>query len=364
MESEQRWRSVVENPIFGVSFIDQQHRFIATNPTYQRMIGYTNEELRQLTPLDLSVAGEREVNEILFKELQQGKRHHFEMVKQLRRKDGSLIWIQLYVFAIPDAETKTQLTFGMMQDITESKRAHDALEATRAELARAARFNHLGAMTASIAHEINQPLAAMVANSNAALRWLANAPADIEEARAALQRIRNDGHRAAEVVEGIRAMFKNDGQKRVLLDINQLIREVLALVQSELLGRRISLDAALHEDLPQVMADRVQLQQVIMNLITNAIDAMASVTDRPRVLRIKSEIRNGDAVVVAIEDTGAGIDPGKMDRLFDPFFTTKPDGMGVGLSICRSIVEAHNGDLRTSAGAEHGSVFWFDLPIR
>jgi signal transduction histidine kinase len=203
-----------------------------------------------------------------------------------------------------------------------------------------------------------------VANSNAALRWLANAPADIEEVRAALQRIRNDGHRAAEVVEGIRAMFKNDGQKRVLLDINQLIREVLALVQSELLGRRISLDAALHEDLPQVMADRVQLQQVIMNLITNAIDAMASVTDRPRVLRIKSEIRNRDAVVVAIEDTGAGIDPGKMDRLFDPFFTTKPDGMGVGLSICRSIVEAHNGHLRASAGAQHGSVFWFELPIR
>jgi len=184
-ESEARWRSVVENPIFGISFVDQQHRFVATNPTYQRMVGYTNEELRKLTPLDISVPGERELNELLFKELQQGKRQHFEMVKQLRRKDGTLVWIQLYVFAIPDAETKTQLSFGMMQDITDIKRAHDELETTRAELVRVARMNRLGAMTASIAHEVNQPLGAMVANANAALRWLAKAPPDLDETRAA-----------------------------------------------------------------------------------------------------------------------------------------------------------------------------------
>jgi PAS domain S-box-containing protein len=363
-KSEDRWRSVVENPIFGISFLDQQHRFITTNPAYQRMVGYTNDELRQLTPLDISVPGEREVNEMLFKELRDGKRQHFEMVKQLRRKDGKLIWIQLYVFSIPDIETKAQHMFGMMQDITESKRSQDALEATRAELARVARINRFGAMTASIAHEINQPLAAMVANANAAQRWLANAKPDLGEVRAALKRIGDDGHRAADLVQGIRAMFKNDGQKRVLVDVNQLIREVLALVQGRFVERRVSVFTELSADLPQVRAERVQLQQVIMNLVTNAIDAMEPITDRPQILRATSEIRDGERVVVAIEDSGTGIDPEKLDRLFDTFFTTKPHGMGMGLSICRSIIEAHNGRLWATAGAQYGSVFSFELPTR
>jgi PAS domain S-box-containing protein len=363
-KSEDRWRSVVENPIFGISFIDQNHRFITTNQTYQRMVGYTNDELRQLTPLDISVPGEREVNEMLFKELREGKRQHFEMIKQLRRKDGRLVWIQLYVFAIPDIETNEQLMFGMMQDITESKRSKDALAATRAELVRVARVNRFGAMTASIAHEINQPLAAMVANANAAQRWLSNPTPDLDEVRAALKRIGSDGHRAAELVQGIRAMFRNDGQKRILVDLNHLVREVLALVQGDLLERRVSVYTELSADVPQVMADRVQLQQVIMNLVTNAMDAMGPVTDRHPILRVKSEIRGGDSVVVAVEDSGTGIDPDKMDRLFDTFFTTKPDGMGMGLSICRSIIEAHSGRVWASAGVPHGSVFRFELPVK
>jgi PAS domain S-box-containing protein len=363
-KSEDRWRSVVENPIFGISFIDQKHRFVATNQTYQRMVGYTNDELRQLTPLDISVPGEREVNEMLFKELREGKRQHFEMIKQLRRKDGRLVWIQLYVFGIPDVETNEPLMFGMMQDITESKRSKDALAATRAELARVARVNRFGAMTASIAHEINQPLAAMVANANAAQRWLSNATPDLDEVRAALKRIGSDGHRAAELVQGIRAMFRNDGQKRVLVDLNQLVREVLALVHGDLLERRVSVYTELSADVPQVMADRVQLQQVIMNLVTNAMDAMGPLTDRQPILRVKSEIRGGDSVVVAVEDSGTGIDPEKMDRLFDTFFTTKPDGMGMGLSICRSIIEAHSGRVWASAGTPHGSVFRFELPVK
>ena len=289
--SEERWRSVLENPIFGISLVDHQHHFIATNRTFQTMIGYTDKELLQLTPLDISIAGEREVNAILFNELQQGQRQHYEMVKQLRRKDGKLIWIQLYVFAIPDAETKAKFTFGMMLDITENKQSQDALQAMRAELARVERMNRLNAMTASIAHEINQPLGAMVANANAAQRWLANAtPGHLEEARAALKQINNDGHRAAELIQGIRAIFRNDVQKRILIDINRVVREVLELAQGELLKRHISVEIELNEELPTLTADRIQLQQVIMNLITNAIDAMESVTDRLRILRVKSEI--------------------------------------------------------------------------
>ena len=363
--SEERWRSIVENPIFGISFLDQHGRFITTNPTYQRMTGYTNEELRGLTPLDISVAGEREVNEFLLNELREGKRQHYEMVKQLIRKDGGLIWIQLYVFAIQDPKTKTLLIFGVTFDITESKLAQDALQATRAELAHVSRMNRLGALTASIAHEINQPLAAIVSNANAAMRWLENTTPDhLDEARALVKQIANEGHRAAEVVEGVRSLFKNDDQSRVLLDINQLVREVLALVQGELLKHRISVDIELNENLPQIMADRVQLQQVVMNLVSNAIDAMESVTDRRKILRVKSAIGDGDAVLVTIEDSGTGIDPEKVDRLFDTFFTTKLHGTGMGLSICRSIIEAHNGHLWASAGAQYGSTFSFELPTK
>ncbi len=361
--SEERWRSMVDNPLFGITFLDQHGRFITTKPTYQRMTGYTNEELRGLTPLDISVAGEREVNEFLLKELQEGKRQHYEIVKQLVRKDGGLIWIQLYVFAIPDPKTTSLLIFGVTFDITESKLAQDALQATRAELAHVSRMNSLGALTASITHEINQPLAAMVSNANAAIRWLENATPDhLDEARTAVKRIANDGHRAAEVVEGIRSLFKNDGQNRVLLDVNQLIREVFALVQGDLLKHRISVDIELNENLPQVMADRAQLQQVVMNLVMNAMDAMEPITDRRNILRMKSAIRDDNAVVVTIEDSGTGIDPKRVDRLFDAFFTTKPHGTGMGLSICRSIVEAHNGRLWASAGAHYGSVFSFELP--
>ncbi len=159
-------------------------------------------------------------------------------------------------------------------------------------------------------------------------------------------------------------MFKKDSQNRVLLDINQLVREVLVLVQDELFKCRISLDTELTENLPQVMADRVQLQQVVMNLVTNAMDAMEPIVDRQKLLRVKSAIRDGDIVVVAIEDSGTGIDADKVDRLFDTFFTTKRHGMGMGLPICRSIIEAHNGRLEVSAGAQCGSVFRFELPTK
>ena len=244
------------------------------------------------------------------------------------------------------------------------KRVQDAAEATRAELSRAGRINRFGTMTASIAHEINQPLAAIAANTQAALRWLANTTPNLDEARAALERISRDSQRAVDVVVGLRAMFKNDRQNRILLDINQLVREVLVLVQGELFKRRISLETELTENLAQVMADRVQLQQVVMNLVTNAMDAMDPIADRPKLLRVKSANLDGDIVAVAIEDSGTGIEAGKVDRLFDAFFTTKPNGMGMGLSICRSIIEAHNGRLGVSAGARYGSVFQFELPTK
>ena len=360
--SEERWRSIFETSALGISIFDQDLRYIAANPAFRAMLGYTDEELRQLTPLDITVEEGRETGQIRLAELQQGKVDHYEVVKQYRRKDGKVIWGHSSVAQV--VESRPKMFIGTMVDITESKRAQDGIEAARGELRRVARMNRLGAMTASIAHEINQPLAAIAANTSAALRWLANATPNLDEARAALEGIGRDSRRAGDVVEGIRAMFKNEGQNRVLLDINQLVREVLVLVQGELFKRGISLDTELTENLPQVMADRVQLQQVVMNLVTNAMDAMEPIVDRQKLLRVESAIKDGDIVVVAIEDTGTGIDADKVDRLFDTFFTTKPNGMGMGLSICRSIIEAHNGRLGVSAGAQYGSVFRFELPTK
>ena len=361
--SEERWRSLLDNPIFGVTFLDEQQRFITTNRTFQNMVGYSDQELRQLTPLDISVPGEREINEDLFREMRQGKRQHYEMVKQLQCKNGNLIWVHLYVFAITDRKSGTRVSFGIAFDITEKKQAQDALQETRTELARVGRMNQMVAMTGSIAHEIKQPIAAIVASANAGLRWLERTKPDVDETRAVLQAIVRDGHRVDSVIKGIRTIFKGDAETRVSVDLNEVIREVLALAQAEYRNRPIEVHTDLDENLPRLPADRVQLQQVIFNLIANAIDAMDTVIDRTRSLRVVSEPRGRDSVVVTIEDTGIGIAPENIDRIFNSFVTTKSDGMGMGLAICRSIIEAHGGILSASPGYPHGAVFQIVLPV-
>jgi signal transduction histidine kinase len=217
-------------------------------------------------------------------------------------------------------------------------------------------------ITASIAHEVNQPLTAIVANANAGLRWLGGPTPDLEEARAALTRIVNAGLHAGKVIESTRSIFTNDQRRRALIDLNELISNVLVLDSRDLKMRGVSLQIEF-ERLPLVVADRVQLQQVLLNLIKNAIDAMDTVTDRARVLNVKSEVYQPNAVLVSVEDSGTGIGLNELDRIFDAFFTTKTNGTGMGLAICRSIIEAHNGRLWASPHIPNGSVFQFMLPI-
>ena len=360
--SEDRWQSLLENPIFGVNLLDEHQRYITANQTYQTMLGYSIDELRQLTPLDLSVPGEREINEALIREMQEGKRQHFEMIKRLRRKDGKLIWISLYVFAITDRKSGANLTFGIAFDITEKKQAQDALQEMRAELARNARINQMVAMTGSIAHEINQPLSAIVANASAGLRWLERTTPDVDETRTVLQEIVDEGHRAGEIIKGIRAMFRADDKSRVSVDLNELVREVLVLTQDERRNWQIEVHTELDKNLPSVTADRVQLQHVLFNLMTNAIDAMESVTDRNRILRVKSKPNGSAGVLITVEDSGIGIAPENINRIFSAFFTTKSHGMGLGLAICRSIVESHGGRLSASPNYPHGAAFQIVLP--
>jgi C4-dicarboxylate-specific signal transduction histidine kinase len=271
------------------------------------------------------------------------------------RKSGEEFPVELSIAPIPGP---TMLFVGCLRDLTE----RNALRQARAEVARNAQRMAMGEMAASIVHEINQPLAAIVTNASAAMRWLAQASPDLEEARAALKRITSDSQRATDVTTEIRLMFKNDGVAMAELDVNDLVRDVLALVRGEVERRRVLVRTDLAESLPRISANLVQLRQVLVNLVVNATDAMSAVADRPRVLSLKSAAHDLDRLSLTIADTGTGIDPGIVESIFDPFFTTKSHGMGMGLSICRSVVESLGGKLSASPAHSHGAVFRIVFP--
>jgi C4-dicarboxylate-specific signal transduction histidine kinase len=230
------------------------------------------------------------------------------------------------------------------------------------ELARMNRVATAGELSASIAHEVNQPLAAMVANANAVLRFLASATPDLEDARAALKSVVSDGHRAGEIVGSVRAMFKKDNEEKKPVEINDVVRDVIGLMRGELAAREIIVQTQLSDPLPLVLGRSGQLQQVILNLVRNAAEAMDSVSDRARVLTVKSAICQPDGILVSVEDSGPGIDPNDAEQIFGSFYTTKSQGMGMGLSVCRSIVGAHGGRLWASPGVDAGAVFNIQLP--
>ena len=361
--SEERWRSVFAHSTFGLTLIDPSMRYLMANAAFQAMMGYTEAELRERTVLDISLDEDKERSRAFLTELSEGKRQHYVIVKQYRRKDGTLMWGESYVSLIPSGDGKPLVFLGSTVDISERRRAEDALQSTQAELARVQRLTMMGEITASIAHEINQPLAAIVTNARAGLRWLGSDPPELGEAESALRRIISDGHRASEVVAGIRAMFRKGERASAYYDVNVLIREVVALVNGELKNNKVETRLDLGNDIPKILADRVQLQQVVLNLMINAIEAMGSTQNGARVLGVNSEVREGRDILITVQDSGRGIEPENLDRIFDRFFTTKSNGMGMGLSICRSIVEAHNGRLWAEPDVRPGSVFRISLPI-
>jgi signal transduction histidine kinase len=254
----------------------------------------------------------------------------------------------------------------MLAELAAAREREAADAAQRAsmqtELARVARVTTMGEMAASIAHEINQPLAAIANNASASLRWLGQEPPNVKKARSVLERVVSDAGRAGEVIGSIRGMLAKGGQDRAQLDVNDLIREVMTFVRADLKQHGIAVRTELAEDLPRISGVRVQLQQVLLNLIANAAEAMASAEQGARVLTVRSQ-KSGDCdIVVTVEDTGSGIEPAEVERVFEPFFSTKPEGMGMGLSICRSIVEAHGGRIAAAPGRDGGSVFQVSVP--
>jgi PAS domain S-box-containing protein len=362
-ESEERWRSVFEMSTVGIALADHNFRFMATNVAVRAMLGRADEELQGLSPFDICADEDRGSLKLLFEQVREGKQQSYELVQQYRHKSGAPVWVRAYVSRIQGDNSRLPLFLATMIDITDRKRAEAASRDALSELARVARLTTMGEMTASIAHEINQPLGAIVTDGSAALRWLANVTPDIEEARVCLKRIVNDGHRASQVISSVRTMIKKSSGTKEPLDINELVREVLTFAHGEIENERIVVRTELNGNLSQVLVDRIQLQQVVLNLVMNGIDAMATLRDRARVLKLRSEQNGPSRVTLTVEDAGTGIDKTIIGRIFEAFFTTKKHGMGMGLSICRSIVVAHGGQLFVSPGDLYGSAFHLELPV-
>jgi PAS domain S-box-containing protein len=286
----------------------------------------------------------------------------FEHGYRLLMPDGSIKYVHATARAVPDNPGGIEFV-GAVTDVTARKRAEEELHEAQAALAHVTRVTALGELAASIAHEVNQPLAAVVANAAACLRWLDREPPDLEEARSTMESIIKDGNRAGEVTQRVRAFVNKTTDQKIPLHINDVVNEVVTLVQHELFSHRISLRMELAADLGIVLADRIQLQQVILNLVINAIEAMQAVTDRPRQLLIRTQQDDPHQILVTVTDCGVGLAAEHADRLFNAFFTTKASGMGMGLSICRSIVDAHGGRLSASGNIGPGATFQFTLPL-
>jgi PAS domain S-box-containing protein len=361
-ESEERFRTLTQF-FFEVYWeTDAQHRFIRLDsdrlnnaPPPHTEIGKTRWELPYLEP---DAEGWRVHRETLDAHL---PFRDFELARPT--PNGGKRYVSVSGLPVFDKAGRFNGYRGVSRDITERKRASEALSEAQIQLARANRLETMGQLTASIAHEVNQPIAATVTNAQAALRWLRRDKPDFDEVGQALDRIVRDGTRAGAVVQRVRDLVKKSPARDEPLDINDAIREVIEITRSEATKNGVMMQTQLAEDLRVVKGDRVELQQVILNLIVNAVEAMKGISEGPRgVLITTSKTEAGDTVV-SVGDSGPGLAPSVRDTLFSPFQTTKSTGMGLGLSICRSIVEAHGGSLWASPNAPHGAVFQFTLPI-
>ena len=362
LRSEERWRSVFENSAVGVALTDLNGRFIATNFVFQTMLGYTEDELQQLTFLDITHEENVEESRTLIGELLGGKRQQFQIEKQYRRKDGQPVWVRNNVSVVPGTERMPRFLMAISEDVTQRKLSEEALARARSELTKVAGITSLGVLTASIAHEINQPLSGIVTNASTGLRMLSADPPNTEGALETVRRTLRDGNRVSDVITRLRTLYSKKEPSLESMDLNEATREVTALSLSEFQRSGVMLRYELAEDLPRVVGDRIQVQQVILNLLRNAADAMGTTDDRPRELVIKTGREEENHVRLSVKDSGVGFTPQTAKKIFEPFYTTKADGMGIGLSISRSIIEAHHGRLWAAPNDGPGATFSFAIP--
>jgi PAS domain S-box-containing protein len=365
-EREARIRRLIDANIIGIFFWDIEGRIIEANETFLHMVGFDREDLvsGRVSWIDLTPPEWRDLTSRAAEEVAMtGSLQPYE--KEFFRKDGGRVPVLVGSAAFGEQRDRG---VSFVLDLAERKRAEaEARESerryrvTQMELAHVNRVTTMGQLTASIAHEVNQPIAAAVTSAEAGLRWLAAHPPNLEKTRDAFERIIKAGIQASDIIGRIRGLIKKVPAQRAPLDVNEMILETIALTHSEMQRHSILLQTSLAKDLPKVRGDRVQLQQVMLNLIMNAIEAMSDVENNTRELVIRSNVDMPDGVIVTVRDSGPGLTPESIERLFDPFYTTKPTGMGMGLSICRSITEAHGGRLWASANAPRGAAFQFAL---
>jgi PAS domain S-box-containing protein len=350
----------------AVVMVDRDARIARVNPEFTRIFGYTAEEAIGQRIQDLIVPADRqeEVDDFNHRMVQAGEVFALETVS--RHKHGSPVPVSLVCVPLASAGSGNA-AYVIYRDMTETKRHQDEQRRyhdIQLELAHANRIATLGLLSASIAHELNQPLTGVITNCGTCLRMLTGDPLELDGAREAVRRTMRDGNRAADVVARLRALFDRQEPASEAVDLNEATQEVLALSHGELQSSRAIVRTEMADDLRPVAADRVQLQQVVLNLLRNALDAMSTVDDRPRELLIRTERDDGDRVRLSVKDAGVGFDPRTMERLFEAFYSTKKDGMGVGLSVSRSIVENHQGRLWAVLNDGPGATFSFSVPCR
>ncbi|UCI10704.1 PAS domain S-box protein [Mesorhizobium sp. B1-1-8] len=356
--SEARFRTFVDHATDAFFLHADNLTVIDVNRQACESLGYEREELIGMHPRDFDGGLDQQALATIVNRVDAGQTPTFETLH--RRKDGTAFPVEVRVGKFQQAGQWFRLS--LARDITSRKQAENALQLAQAELAHMSRLTTMGELAASIAHEVRQPLTGLVGSGNACLRYLDADPRDIVSARRAVERMIGDAFRASEVIDRIRAMAKKSPERRDRLSINDIVSETIALVSTDLQRGVVSLSTALSDDLPQIMGDQVQIQQVILNLIMNAKDAMTAVPKGSRKLLISTKRIAPETVLVAVRDSGPPIDSAKIDEMFEAFYSTKPNGMGLGLTISRSIIEAHNGRLWAVPSQPRGAIFQFTLP--
>jgi PAS domain S-box-containing protein len=350
----------------AVVMVDRDSRITRVNPGFTKIFGYTAAEAIGQRTKDLIAPDDlrEEAEGLMSRMAQAGEVFAVETVR--RHKDGARVPVSL--MCVPVSSTGSgNAGYVIYRDITEAKRLQDEQRRyhdIQLALAQANRIATLGQLSASITHELNQPLTGIITNCSTCLRMLTSDPLNLDGAREAVRRILRDGNRASDVITRLRALFNKQESASESVDLNEATREVIALSLGELQNNRVILRTELADDLQCVTADRVQLQQVVLNLLRNAVDAMSTVDDRPRDMLIRTERDEGDSVRLSVTDVGIGFDPHTLDQLFDAFYSTKNDGMGVGLSVSRSIIENHQGRLWAVLNHGPGATFSFAVPSR
>ncbi len=362
-ESESRWRAVYESSAAGIVLTNIDGLVLSANHAFQKMVGYTEDELKIVSISELIPESDRETMQSRVLNLISGRVEDYQVQRQCRHKDGRLVWANVRASLIPGLANQPPMLLRIFDDITEKIQTETELARAREKLIRVMRVTAMGELAASIVHELNQPLAAIVTNGQAALRWLAFNPSNLLEAVEALRRTIYDANRASEIIKRIRDFLKRGEGQRTPVDISQVIADVVAIVGDMARSHCIDVRYEAPDRLAPVIADKVQLQQVILNLCLNGMESIVCGRSDRRVLSIFARQSEGNKLIVFVQDSGPGLAADEAERIFEAFYTSKVEGLGLGLAISRSIIEAHGGRLDVlPPSTEGGATFFFTLP--